>query len=263
MKKLTSTFAFLLVSAGFAFAQNEAAKKTPESSETWTPVPPIVTPGTMGANASGLTAPSDAIVLFDGKNTDEWVSVKSHVSKDWKDTNMGPLKWAVKDGAMYSTLGSYARTKREFENFQLHVEFRTPEKPEGKSQARGNSGVFLQGYYEIQVLDNYDNPTYSNGQVGSVYKQAIPLANPSRKPGEWQTYDIVYQAPRFNKSGILAEPGYVTVLLNGIVVQHHTAIKGNTDYIGYPTMEPHGAGPILLQDHGNPVGFRNIWIREL
>ena len=262
MKKQLFSLAGLLV-AGYVAAQPQPTKQTPESSEAWSPVPPIVTPGNTGPAAAGTSAPSDAIVLFDGKNTSEWVSVKSHVAADWKTTNLGPLKWELKDGIMYSTQGSYARTKREFENFQLHVEFRTPTKVEGTGQGRGNSGVFLQGYYEIQVLDNYQNATYSNGQVGSLYKQAIPLANPSRKPGEWQTYDIIYQAPRFTKAGILAEPGYVTVLLNGMIVQNHTPIKGNTDYIGYPTMEAHGPGPILLQDHGNPVGFRNIWIREM
>ncbi len=146
---------------------------------------------------------------------------------------------------------------------QLHIEFKTPEKVEGNSQARGNSGIFLQGRYEVQVLDNYNNPTYVDGMVGSIYKQAIPLVNPSRPPGEWQTYDIIYLAPRFNKAGLMLEPGYVTILLNGVLVQNRAAIKGTTEYIGYPKVIAHGKGPLILQDHGNPVGFRNIWVREL
>ncbi len=260
MKNLT--LLTLLLSAGMATAQLQPAKQTPESTEIWEPVPPVVTPGTTSPSATGISAPSDAIVLFDGKNADAWVAVKGYSPAAWS-TNEGPLKWPIENGTMYSTKGFTARSKQEFGDCQLHLEFKTPDKVEGTGQGRGNSGVFLQGRYEIQVLDNYENATYVDGMVGSIYKQAIPLANPSRKPGEWQTYDIIFQAPRFNKSGLMAEPGYVTVLLNGVLVQNHTAIKGTTEYIGYPKVTPHGKGPILLQDHGNPVGFRNIWIREL
>lgn len=263
MKTLFVTFSCFAVAVGTAVAQPEPAKQTPQSTEIWEPVPPVVTPGTTGATATGISAPSDAIVLFDGKNVDQWVAVKGYSPANWATTNEGPLKWPIENGVMYSTKGFTARSKEEFTDFQLHVEFKTPEKVEGSGQGRGNSGIFLQGRYELQVLDNYNNATYVDGMVGSIYKQAIPLANPSRKPGEWQTYDIVYQAPRFSKSGLMSEPGYVTVLLNGILVQNHTAIKGTTEYIGYPKVTPHGKGPILLQDHGNPVGFRNIWIREL
>lgn len=263
MKTLIITLSCFTAAVGLAVAQPEPAKQTPQSTEIWEPVPPVVTPGTTGPSATGISAPSDAIVLFDGKNADQWVAVKGYAPSDWATTNEGPLKWPVENGVMYSTKGFTARSKQEFNDFQLHVEFKTPEKVEGNGQGRGNSGVFLQGRYELQVLDNYNNATYVDGMVGSIYKQAIPLANPSRKPGEWQTYDIVYQAPRFSKSGLMSEPGYVTVLLNGILVQNHTAIKGTTEYIGYPKVTPHGKGPILLQDHGNPVGYRNIWIREL
>jgi hypothetical protein len=260
MKNLT--LLTLLLSAGAATAQLQPDKQTPESTEIWEPVPPVVTPGNTGPSATGISAPSDAIVLFDGKNTDAFVAVKGYSPRDWA-TNEGPLKWPVENGTLFSTKGFTARTKQEFGDIQLHIEFKTPDKVEGTGQGRGNSGIFLQGRYEVQVLDNYENATYVDGMVGSVYKQAIPLANPSRKPGQWQTYDIVYQAPRFSKSGLMSEPGYVTVLLNGVLVQNHTAIRGTTEYIGFPRVTAHGKGPILLQDHGNPVGFRNIWVREL
>ena len=269
MKKVHVSLAVCIGIASLAFTnqavaqQTEPRKQTPESTEIWEPVPPVVTPGKASPNTSGTTPPSDAIVLFDGKNTDEWVAIKGYSPASWEKTNEGPLKWPIKDGVLYSTLGFSARSKQEFNDFQLHVEFKTPEKVEGKSQGRGNSGIFLQGRYELQVLDNYNNPTYVDGMVGSIYKQAIPLANPSRPPGEWQTYDIVYQAPRFNKAGMMTDYAYVTVLLNGVLVQNHAAIRGTTEYIGYPKVTPHGAGPILLQDHGNPVGFRNIWVRPL
>ncbi|GAA4417381.1 DUF1080 domain-containing protein [Nibrella viscosa] len=263
MKKLVLPLFLSLGVFSMAVAQNEQVKQNPQSSEIWEPVPPVVTPGTTGPNATGISAPSDAIVLFDGKNTDQWVAIKGYSPANWENTNEGPLKWPVQDGVLYSTKGFSARSKQEFGDFQLHLEFKTPEKVEGTGQGRGNSGVFLQGRYELQVLDNYNNPTYVNGMVGSIYKQAIPLANPSRKPGDWQTYDVIYMAPRFNKAGLMTEPAYVTVLLNGVLVQNHVAIKGTTEYIGYPKVQPHGKGPILLQDHGNPVGFRNIWVREL
>ncbi|WP_083882527.1 3-keto-disaccharide hydrolase [Fibrisoma limi] len=242
-----------------AIAQTEPNKQTPQSTEIWEPVPPVVTPGVYSANTAGTTPPSDAIVLFDGKNADNWVANKGYTPT----ASTAPLQWPVRDGVLYSSTSSSARTKQEFGDMQLHIEFQTPSKVEGNGQGRGNSGIFLQGRYELQVLDNYNNPTYVNGMVGSIYKQAIPLANPSRKPGEWQSYDIIYMAPRFNKAGLMVEPAYVTVLLNGILVQNHVAIKGTTEYIGYPKVQAHGKGPLILQDHGNPVGFRNIWVREL
>lgn len=259
MKQVTSTLAVVLATAGFSFAQVQPNKQTPESSEIWEPVPPVVTPGGYSANTAGTSAPSDAIVLFDGKNADQWVAIKGYTPQKSSD----PLKWPVRDGVMYSSTVSSAQTKQEFGDFQLHLEFQTPSKVEGNGQGRGNSGVFLQGRYEVQVLDNYQNATYVNGMVGSIYKQSIPLVNPSRKPGEWQTYDIIFTAPKFNKAGMMLEPAYVTVLLNNILVQNHVAIKGTTEYIGFPKVKVHDKGPLILQDHGNPVGFRNIWVREL
>ena len=264
MKNRHISLAVCIAVASFAvstsgIAQDQKGKQTPESTEIWEPVPPVVTPGNYTPATAGTTPPSDAVVLFNGKNTEGWVANKGYNPTNSTD----PLKWEVKDGVLYSGKTSSAMTTQQFGDMQLHIEFKTPEKVEGNSQARGNSGIFLQGRYEVQVLDNYNNPTYVDGMVGSIYKQAIPLANPSRPPGEWQTYDIIYLAPRFNKAGMMLEPGYVTILLNGVLVQNRAAIKGTTEYIGYPKVIAHGKGPLILQDHGNPVGFRNIWVREL
>jgi len=168
--------------------------------------------------------------------------------------------------------GGNIETKRSFKNYQLHVEYKIPESITGTSQARGNSGVFLASTgpgddgYELQVLDNYNNKTYVNGQAGSIYKQAIPLANPNRKPGEWQSYDIAWTAPVFNSDGSLKSPAYVTVFFNGVLVQNHFEVKGGTRYIGQPSYTSHGPTPIMLQAHGDasqPISFRNIWVREL
>jgi hypothetical protein len=243
-----------LGSSQIGFAQLQPSKQTPESSEVWSPVPRIVTPGVINPSAgTGTQAPSDAIVLFDGKNAGEWVSADN-----------SPAKWLVEGGALTVKAGTGdIMTKKEFDDFQLHIEFRAPAVVKGDGQGRGNSGIFLQGLYELQVLDSYDNVTYSNGQAGSIYKQTMPLVNASIKPGEWQTYDIIYTAPKFNKDGQMVTPPYVTVLHNGVLIQNHTAIQGTTPYIGRPEWKPHGKGPIKLQDHGNPTSFRNIWIREL
>jgi hypothetical protein len=157
-------------------------------------------------------------------------------------------------------------TTQTFNDFQLHIEWMVPANITGKSQARGNSGIFLQGIYELQVLDNYNNRTYRNGQAGSIYKQTAPLLNAMRKPGEWNVYDVIYTAPRFKENGSLFSPARVTVLHNGIVIQNNTTITGHTPYIGLPEYKAHGRGPIKLQDHGDPsepLSFRNIWIREL
>ena len=225
-------------------------KKTPESSEIWEPQPRIITPAEKPTDA-----PSDALVLFDGKNLDQWVSADG-----------GAPKWAVKDGAFTVTAGAKdIKTKKEFGNFQLHVEWRTPAEvnPNQTSQGRGNSGIFLQERYEVQVLDNYENKTYANGQASSIYKQHIPLVNACKKPGEWQVYDIFFTAPRFNKEGRIVEPAYVTVIHNGALTLHHVAIWGPTEYIGFPVYKPYETGCIRLQDHGNPVSYRNIWIRDI
>jgi hypothetical protein len=231
----------------------------PEDTEFYTPVPKVVTPGKNIGDP-----PSDAIVLFNGKNLNEWVSNK--------DTT-APAKWKV-DGDVMTVDKSAGdiQTKQKFTNYQLHVEYRIPKNITGQGQARGNSGIFLAalpwgaGGYEMQVLDNYNNSTYVNGQVGSVYKQNPPLANPSRPPGDWQTYDIVWSAPRFNEDGTLKSPGKVTAFLNGVLVQNGFELKGDTPYIGQPSYKPHGAAPIKLQAHGDPsepISYRNIWVRPL
>ncbi|KAA5546625.1 3-keto-disaccharide hydrolase [Adhaeribacter rhizoryzae] len=222
-------------------------KMVPEMTEFWEPEVKTITPGT------GTAAPSDAIILFDGKDLSQW-----------KGKDGGAAKWQVKDGAMIVTKGTGAiTTKQNFEDFQLHVEWSAPTEVVGNSQGRGNSGIFLQDRYEVQVLDNYNNRTYANGQAGSIYKQTPPLVNAMRKPGEWNTYDILYTAPRFKENGTLIMPARVTIIHNGVVVQHNTEIKGATEYIGLPSYKAHGKAPIQLQDHGNPVRFRNIWLREL
>ncbi len=238
--------------------QPKPVQMTPEETEFYTPVPPIVTPG-----AHYAEPPSDAIVLFDGKNLNEWVSTN--------DTT-APAKWDVNDNII--TVNKKAgdiETKRKFLDYQLHIEFRIPTNITGSGQARGNSGIFLAAAhggseYELQVLDNYNNTTYVNGQVGSIYKQSIPLANPSRKPGEWQMYDIVWTAPRFYDNGTLESPARVTVFLNNVLVQNNFALRGGTPYIGLPQYKRHGAAPIKLQAHGDksePVSYRNIWVRPL
>jgi hypothetical protein len=197
--------------------------------------------------------PSDATILFDGANFDAWEHLDG-----------SPVKWKLVDGAMQVVGGSgNIRTKQKFEDVQLHIEFATPSEVKGSGQGRGNSGIFFQSRYEIQVLDNYQNETYANGQVGSIYKQHIPLANPSRKPGEWQTYDIIYTAPTYNEDGLIKTPARITALLNGVLVQNNVSLLGTTEYIGIPKLTVHGADAIMLQDHGNPTRFRNIWVRPL
>jgi Domain of Unknown Function (DUF1080) len=224
------------------------------------PRAPKVTPGPL----TNAAPPSDAIVLFDGKNLDEWVSNK----------DKSPARWTVADGVLTVNKagGGNIETKRTFKNYQLHIEWKIPENITGTGQARGNSGVFLASTgpgdagYELQILDSYHNKTYVNGQAGSIYKQAIPLANPSRKPGEWQTYDVVWTAPTFNSDGSLKTPAYVTVLFNGVLVQNHLELKGETLYIGRPLYKKYDTAPIKLQAHGDksePVSFRNIWVREI
>lgn len=221
----------------------------PKATEVWTPEPRVVTPG------SGTRPPSDAIVLFNGANLNEWYSVKDSSAAKWTINTDSSM--TVKPGT------GGILTKRTFGDCQLHLEFRSPAVVVNDGQNRGNSGVFLQNRYEVQVLDSYQNRTYSNGQAGAVYKQYMPLANASRKPGEWQTYDILFTAPRFNADGILVSAGRLTVLHNGVLIQHHVEVKGTTENIGLPKNLPHGKGPIQLQDHDGLVSYRNIWIREL
>ena len=229
-----------------ALAQKTSMK--PEETEVWEPEPRVVT-------TAPNQAPSDAIVLFDGTSLDHWVSQKDGASAP---------EWDVADGAFTAVRGSGSiQTKQQFIDYQLHVEWRSPTEIVGEGQGRGNSGVFMQGLYEVQVLDSYNNRTYSNGQAASLYKQRIPLVNATKAPGEWQTYDIIWTAPRFNTDGVLISKARITVLHNGVLVQNNVELDGPTEYIGIPKYKAHGAGPIVLQDHGNPVSFRNIWIRPL
>jgi hypothetical protein len=226
----------------------------PEMTEFWDPEVKVVTPG---SPANTLVAPpSDAIILFDGKDLSKW-----------KAADGSAARWEVKNGVFTVKKGTGdITTTQDFNDFQLHIEWMVPANITGKSQARGNSGIFLQGIYELQVLDSYNNRTYRNGQAGSIYKQSAPLLNAMRKPGEWNVYDVIYTAPRFKENGTLFSPARVTVLHNGILIQNNTTITGHTPYIGLPEYKAHGRGPIKLQDHGDPsepLSFRNIWIREL
>lgn len=230
----------------------------PEATEYYSPVPPVVTTGT-----SFSDAPSDAIILFDGKNLDQWINTKDST----------PAKWILADNVMTVNKSTGdIQTRAFFSDFQLHIEYRIPANITGSGQARGNSGIFLAavpwgaGGYELQVLDNYKNTTYVNGQVGSMYKQAVPLANACKKPGEWQTYDVIWTAPKFSKEGILISLARVTAFHNGVLVQNNVSLLGDTPYIGQPQYRPHGPAPIKLQAHGDksePISYRNIWLRQL
>lgn len=219
----------------------------PESTEWYYPVPAKVQPG------EGTNPPSDAIILFDGKDLSKW-----------EDRNGESAKWTIQGDAMVVEPGSGTiSTKEFFGDCQLHIEFKSPAQENYNGQNRGNSGIFLQSTYEIQVLDGDNNPTYVNGMVGSVYKQSAPLANAYTENGEWQVYDIYWRSPRFGTNDELESPAIVTVVLNGIVVQNNYILKGNTPYTGLPKYAAHGRMPLTLQDHGTKVSYRNIWIRNL
>ncbi|HEY9534889.1 MAG TPA: DUF1080 domain-containing protein [Mucilaginibacter sp.] len=225
----------------------------PTNAEIFTPVPNVVTP----AKTFGQ-APSDAIILFDGKNLNEWESVK----------DQSPAKWKVsKDVLTVNKSVGDIETKRKFTSFQLHIEWKIPADITGTSQARGNSGIFLSSKYEIQVLDTYnnDNKTYTNGMAGAVYRESIPLVNPAHKAGEWNVYDIAYQAPEFNEDGTVKVPAHVTIFFNGVLVQNNTEIRGATSTTVKHVYTAHGPMPLKLQAHGDksePISYRNIWIRE-
>jgi hypothetical protein len=227
-----------------------AADPPPELTEVWSPVPRKVSPGkTDGA------APSDAVILFDGKDLSAWETERG-----------GPAKWIVEGESLVVRPGSGAiQTREHFSDCQLHVEWMAPVGAPAaqKGQARSNSGVFLQGRYEVQILDSYDNSTYVNGQAGAIYKQFSPLVNASKPAGQWQSYDIIFTAPRFAANGTLASPAKVTVLQNGVLIQNDAILRGPTVYRGQPAYSTHGPGPVMLQDHGNPVRFRNVWLRRL
>lgn len=254
-KKYIIAVALTTFAATTTLSAQDKNKMTHEMTEFYSPEPPVVTPGTE-IKGGGLTAPSDAIVLFDGKDLSKWENTKG-----------GPAEWKVKDGVItVDKSKGDIQTKDKFNDFQLHIEWRVPKDIKGSDQLRGNSGIYLQGMYEVQVLDNYNNKTYVNGMAGSIYKQTAPLANAMRKPGEWNVYDIIYTAPTFKADGTYRTRPHVTVIQNGVILQNNTEILGTTEFIGLPRTVKHGAGPILLQAHGDksqPISFRNIWIRNL
>lgn len=236
--KLLSVLLVLAITTFSAFSQ-------PEKSDPTRAEPKVITPGI------GTAAPSDAIVLFDGTSLSQWV-----------DEANGEAKWALDKGAMTVVKGTGAIfTKRSFGDCQLHIEWRAPEAVVSEGQGRGNSGVIFQRRYELQVLDSYNNTTYFDGQAGSIYNQSPPLVNACRKPGEWQSYDVVFMAPRYAANGELEIPPRITVFQNGVLVQNNFIIKGVS--MPYVTFDAYFKGQLQLQDHGNPVSYRNIWIREL
>lgn len=247
--KTFQLFLFLSI-AGLQLAAQVQNRESfdPKVTEVWEPKARKVTPG-----ATAGEAPSDAIILFSGRDLAEWTSLDG-----------SPAKWEVKDGAFTVVKGTGdIKTKKVFDDIQLHIEWRSPATVESEGQGRGNSGIFLQERYELQVLDSYESPTYRNGQAGAIYKQHGPLVNATRKPGEWQVYDVIYNAPRYNDNGEVVVPAYITVLHNGIVIQNHVEVRGPTEFRGLPVYVAHGKASIKLQDHGNAVSYRNIWIREL
>ena len=223
----------------------------PEETEFYEPQVPVVAPSVNGS------APSDAIVLFDGTSLEGWMHAQDSTAAKWHLNKDGSMTVKDKTGNI--------QTKQQFGDVQLHVEWSSPADVQRDGQNRANSGVFLNGMYEVQILDNNDNPTYVNGQVGSIYKQHIPLAMASVPSGEWNTYDIVYRSPEFNAAGEKIKSGTMTVVHNGVLVQDHVELKGTTPYIGWPKNPAHGKGPLMLQDHqdNSRVSFRNIWLREL
>lgn len=218
------------------------------------PQPTVIDPGTSSSQESPGQPPSDAVVLFDGSDLSAW-----------QLPNGQEAPWVVEDGSMVIAprTGSI-QTKQEFGDCQLHLEFASPEPATGDGQGRGNSGIMFFGRYEIQVLDCFENQTYPDGQTGAIYGQYPPLVNASRPPGQWQSFDIIFKAPKFNEDGSVAEPAYATVFHNGVLLHHHTPLIGAVAFRAVAQYQPHGPkGPLMLQDHGNPVQFRNIWIREL
>jgi len=259
MKLHTAILTTSLVIGGMGLTQAQENAKH-EDTEFYTPVPKVVTPGKLNGEA-----PSDAIILFNGKNLSQWVMT---------DDRSVPAKWKVADGILtVDKKTGNIETKQSFNNYQLHLEWRIPANISGEGQLRGNSGLFLASIgkgdlgYELQILDAYNNKTYTNGMAGSIYKQTTPMFNAAKQPGEWQTYDVIWTAPTFNADSTVKTPAKVTVLFNGVLVQNNFELKGPTQYVGQPGYrQAHGASPIKLQAHGDksePVSFRNIWIREL
>jgi hypothetical protein len=241
MKTTMLLLAAVATAAFFLGQADSAGDKVYESGIKW-PEPAVIDPGPVGS------PPSDAVVLFDGKDLSKWV---------------GGDKWTVKDGYAISAKGDI-KTKDGFGDCQLHVEWASPSEVKGSGQGRGNSGVYMMDRYEVQILDSFNNKTYFDGQAGSIYKQVPPMVNACRKPGEWQSYDILFTAPRFDTDKKLVKPAYITVLHNGVVIHNHYAITGGTFYDRPPSYTAHpDKAPIALQYHGDPVRFRNIWVREM
>ena len=257
MKK-TIFIMIAFISSGITFVKAQEKMK-PEETEIYSPVPPVVTPG-----KSCGDAPSDAIILFNGKDLSKWV-LTSDTTKE--------ADWLVKNGVLTVNKASgNIQTKQSFMDYQLHLEWKEPKDIEGSGQGRGNSGLFLASTgkgddgYELQILDSYNNSTYVNGQAGSIYKQYPPLVNANFPPGVWQSYDVIWTAPRFNDDGTLKSPAKVTAFFNGVLIQNDVKLKGQTLYIGNPSYKAHGPSPIKLQAHGDkskPISFRNIWVRNL
>ena len=248
MKKIL-VISVLAIIGTFMFGQGSQPRWEPESTEWYHPVPPVVTTGEIVSR----TPPSDAIVLFDGTDFSAWET------RDGEE-----VKWKIVDGAMVVEPGTGdILTKEFFGDCHLYIEWRTPAVVEGDGQNRGNSGVFLQNTYEVQILDSYENETYVNGQAGSIYKQKAPMVNASRPPGEWQVFEIIWRAPIFGTDGILEYPATITVLHNGVLIHDNFVLKGHTPHTGLPRYVPHGRLPIRLQDHRTKNEFRNIWIRNL
>ena len=247
--KVLPVLFFIFTVSHFCRAQ-ESGELPPEATEFYEPVPPVVN----AAYKEGAP-PEDAVILFDGSGTEAWQNTEDGSEASWK----------VSDGILTVNPGAGAiRTRQSFGDVQLHLEWRAPVEVKGEGQGRGNSGVFLMERYEVQILDSYQNKTYTNGQAGSIYKQSPPLVNVTSPPGEWNSYDIIFKAPRFNINGLLISPATITVLHNGVLIQDHFELRGPTKYTGIPNYTAHPEQlPLVLQDHGNPVGFRNIWVREL
>ncbi len=262
-KFLPVSLAALAAASPSVFADGAFYGDPPDAIHPWSihdmnrAQPARVEPGSFSTQEQPGKPPSDAIILFDGSpaSVEKWAADKNPLE---------PTKWIVKDGTLQCVPGAgYTKTREEFGDCQLHLEWSAPAKPEGSSQGRGNSGVFLMGQVEVQVLDNFNNPTYADGFAGSVYGINPPMANPLVAPGQWQIYDIIFRRPVF-KDGKEIETGYLTVFLNGVLVQDHTALEGGGGHMGRSKPHPFPEkGPLKLQDHGNPVRYRNIWYRPL
>jgi len=245
MKRILSLLSLAVLITANTYSQ----KVDPKATEVWEPEPKAIAPG-----ITSQDPPADAIILFNGKDLTSWT-----------DGEHNPAKWKVENGAMTVEKGTgNIQTKQAFGSCQLHIEWRSPADVLDSGQDRGNSGVFLMGRYEVQVLDSYNNRTYSNGQAGSIYKQYIPLVNASKPPGEWQSYDIIFTAPKLDAAGNVVSPAWFTVLQNGVLIQDHVEVKGTTFNTGTPYYQKHNdKEPLVLQDHDCLVSYRNIWIREL